>query len=158
MNALLDNTVLSNFAVIQRADLIKHVLAADAATTRAVLEEHAVGVETGRLPACDWSRLAVLDVTDTAKHLYRQLRVHLGRGEAACLAVARTEGHRVFTDDRDARRFAMQLQVPISGTLGILVLAVDKGILTLEEGDHYLGHMIEAGYRAPFATLVTLLR
>ncbi|MEZ4556281.1 MAG: hypothetical protein R2854_07475 [Caldilineaceae bacterium] len=99
-----------------------------------------------------------MDVTDTAKHLYRQLRVHLGRGEAACLAVARTEGHRVFTDDRDARRFAIQLQVPISGTLGILVLAVDKGILTLEEGDHYLGHMIEAGYRAPFATLVTLLR
>ena len=35
MSALLDNTVLSNFAVIQRADLIELVLAADAATTRA---------------------------------------------------------------------------------------------------------------------------
>ena len=52
----------------------------------------------------------------------------------------------------------MQLQVPISGTLGLLVVAVDKGILTLDEGDRCLKQMIEAGYRAPLVTLSSLLR
>ena len=52
----------------------------------------------------------------------------------------------------------MQLQVPISGTLGLLVVAMDKGILTLDEGDRCLKQMIEAGYRTPLATLSSLLR
>lgn len=67
------------------------------------------------------------------------------------------QGYRVFTDDRDARKMARQMGIPISGTFGLLVRLVDQGTLSLTDADALLSQMIAAGYRAPLTSLATLL-
>lgn len=59
----------------------------------------------------------------------------------------------MFTDDRDAREIAMQMRVPVSGTLGLLVRLMDRGDLSLAEADGLLAKMTAAGYRCPVASL-----
>lgn len=153
MIALLDNTVLSNFAVIRRPDLILLALGQEAATTQDVMAEHNMGVELGRIPFSEWSWLPILGLGELVRPLYHQLRIHLGRGEASCIALAHHGGYRVLTDDRDARRIAMQMQVPVSGTLGLLALLLDSKHLHLTAADQLLQRMIEAGYHSPISSL-----
>lgn len=50
MLVLLDTTVLTNFALVELAFIPKHLLGSRASTTAEVVEEYAVGVETGKLP------------------------------------------------------------------------------------------------------------
>ena len=45
----------------------------------------------------------------------------------------------------------------LSGTLGLLALAVKTSILSLDEADALLTRMIQAGYRSPFTGLADLL-
>jgi predicted nucleic acid-binding protein len=52
----------------------------------------------------------------------------LGPGESAVLALALDEpGSRVVIDDRDARRCARSLGIPVIGTLGLVLLAKEAG-------------------------------
>ncbi|MDE2741642.1 MAG: DUF3368 domain-containing protein [Gemmatimonadota bacterium] len=55
---------------------------------------------------------------------------HLGDGEKEVLALGlETQDALLLLDDRDARRYARSLELEISGTLGILLLAKERGIL-----------------------------
>lgn len=63
----------------------------------------------------------------------------------------------MLTDDRDAREFAQQMGISISGTLGLLVLLVEQGVLTVAQADALLTQMISAGYRSPVVSLAELL-
>lgn len=156
MIALLDNTVLSNFTLIERAELVKLALGEDAATTQAVWTEFRTGIDLGRLPRQDWSWLPILPMTEAEKNLCDLLIRRLNRGEASCLAIAATRGYRIFTDDQDARELAAIRHIPVSGTLGLLILLVDMKIISLTEGDDLLSRMIAAGYRSPVASLQEL--
>jgi predicted nucleic acid-binding protein len=49
------------------------------------------------------------------------------------------------------------LGIVVSGTLGVLVQAVERGILMIEEGDKLLRAMIARGYRSPYSSLQPLL-
>jgi predicted nucleic acid-binding protein len=109
--ALLDNTVLSNFAVAGRVDLLRLALGDDAAAPPEVLAELQAGIDLGRLPPNDWSWLAILSLAESERAVYEQLLERLNAGEAACLALARRRGYRVFTDDRDAH--GQQTQVSL---------------------------------------------
>ncbi|NOX63819.1 MAG: DUF3368 domain-containing protein [Chloroflexi bacterium] len=157
MIALLDNTVLSNFALVNRPDLIRRALGRSAATVQEVYQELQAGVRLGKVPDYDWSWLPILQLDETEQAMYESLRERLNSGEAACLAVAANRGYAVFTDDRDARESAMQMQVPISGTLGLLVLSIEKGHISLSEGNSLLKAMIQTGYRSPVNNLTVLL-
>ncbi len=54
----------------------------------------------------------------------------LDRGEAEVLALAvETEARLVIIDERLGRRYAQRLQLPLTGTLGVLLLAKEKGLL-----------------------------
>ena len=56
----------------------------------------------------------------------------LGAGEREVLWLATAiPGSMVFLDDSDARRAALALSIPVSGTLGILLLAKQKGMIGL---------------------------
>lgn len=153
MIALLDNTVLSNFAVVGRSDLIHRVLGEDAATVEAVWDEHQAGIRAGRLPAEDWSWLPVLPLRESEVALFQQLSRRLNAGESACLALAAERGGRILTDDRDARETAAEWHIAISGTLGLLLQAIDLGIITIAEGNELLQRMIADGYRSPVISL-----
>jgi predicted nucleic acid-binding protein len=88
--------------------------------------------------------------------LYQELLEHINAGEASCLAVAAYRGGRVLTDDRDARKLAAQLKIPISGTLGALLRLVQNHALSLPEANELLGQMIAHGYRSPINKLEDL--
>jgi predicted nucleic acid-binding protein len=45
----------------------------------------------------------------------------------------------------------------VSGTLGVLVQAIKRGIVTVEAGDDLLREMINRGYRSPHASLERFL-
>ena len=54
--------------------------------------------------------------------------VGIGRGEAEVLALAQElQARLVIVDDRRACRFAKRLDFPLTGTLGVLLLAKSKG-------------------------------
>lgn len=153
---LLDTTVLSNFAFVQRPDLLLRALG-DAATTPTVLAELHEGERLGRVPNCDWHWLQVLRPTADELRLALQLASQLDPGEAECIVVAESRRCIFLSDDRIARRLAQQLGVPISGTLGILLTLVRNGHLRIEEADGLLAKMIFHGYRSPVESLAELL-
>lgn len=65
---------------------------------------------------------------DPDHHLFHLLRAQLDPGEAAaiCLAVDR-RADLILSDDRQARLTAERLEMPVKGTLGVLVEARRRG-------------------------------
>ncbi len=80
----------------------------------------------------------------------------LNAGEASCLAAATQRNGRILTDDRDARKLAAQLSIPVSGTLGILLRLVHTNTLSEQEANQLLAEMIAKGYRSPITKLGSL--
>lgn len=54
----------------------------------------------------------------------------LDRGEAETLALAEERGGMVIIDERKGRRYARRLGLPLTGTLGVLLLAKERGLIT----------------------------
>ena len=152
---LLDTTVLSNFAHIERLDLLRLALP-DAATTPHVVAELERGVTSGHLPTCDWGWLELVELTSSEEISLAHVRLILDDGEAACVAVALEREASLFPDDLDARRYAQRRGIRVSGTLGVLSLLVRRGQLTVVEADDCLQEMIAHGYRCPVRSLADL--
>lgn len=85
---LIDNTVLSNFALVQRPEYIRIAFLEQVGTTEHVFTELTNGVTLGRLPACQWEWLEKVRMTEEEVIQYTQLQRQLGEGEGSCLAVA----------------------------------------------------------------------
>ncbi len=152
---LIDNTVISNFVKVNRIDLIKKAFDC-VYVTEQVLEEFKLGVKRGVLPDVKLD-FEVLKLKDEEIELYKALRIKLGKGEASCLAIAKYRDMKILTDDSDARKIANILGVPVSGTIGVLVRCVEKGIITKEEGNRILREMIEKGFYSPVSDLDEIL-
>jgi predicted nucleic acid-binding protein len=157
MTVLLDNTVLSNFSTIRRPDLIRAAFVEQVGTTEQAFQELLDGITLGKIPVCDWDWLARVEITPDERMQFETFHEHLGEGEASCLAVAKTRGYKLATDDKDARRLARQLGISLTGTIGILAILVKQDRLPLVEGDRFLHEMIASGYRSPLATLGDIL-
>lgn len=155
MRAVVNNTVLSNFANVRRPDLVRQSFE-DIVATVEVLAELKEGERLRRLPMCDWSWLKGLTLTKPERVLADRLAKTVDAGEASCLAVAFTRNLIFLTDDRDARRLAQLMEVSISGTLGILRSHVDEEQLDLDAANRLLVEMIEKGYRSPVRSLQKL--
>jgi predicted nucleic acid-binding protein len=154
---ILDNTVLTNLALVGAIDLVFHLWPDRAVTTAAVLQEYRAAADIGLLPAHAWADLIVVEMTSQEETLASTFSSRLGVGERSCLAVAHSRGGLLVSDDADARDVAKRLGVVVSGTLGVLVLAVRRSLLTLAEANELLGDMIDAGYRSPMTRLDNLV-
>ena len=104
---ILDNTVLTNFALVGRADLVTHLWPTTACTTPPVLDEYRSGVVSGLLPADVRSDLTVITLTDEQTALAADFSSRLGSGERSCLAA---EGRAIGV----LRRFCQRGQSPSS--------------------------------------------
>ena len=153
MRLILDNTVMSNFALVGHVDWLHEIWSGVLLTSEDAWAELQVGVRLGRIPETDWSWLTVLSLTEVERELRNELMPPLNEGEAACLALARSRSYAFLTDDRVARREARRLGVPLSGTIGMLKLLVDEGRISLEEADKALEQMIAWGYHSPVQSL-----
>ena len=158
MTWIVNTSVLSNFALVQRPDLLSIPGPEGLITVAQGMEEIQQGVQRGVLPPCDWQRLQVctLDTPEEVR-LFDQIHRRLRIGEAACLALAVHRGLKFLTDDTDARRWAQRAGIPVSGTIGILVALVRSGTLTLDEGNSMLREMIAKAYYSPVERLEGLL-
>jgi predicted nucleic acid-binding protein len=149
---LLDNTVLSNFAVVEATDLVLGLWGQACAITTDVWAEYQKGVEQGLVPI-QWQHVRQIELTAEEQNWLTNLPPRLGAGESSSLAVAYHRQGLLATDDRDARQAAVQWGVPTSGTLGILIAQVKRGHINLPEGNQLLGRMIQQGYRSPVEDL-----
>lgn len=149
-------TILSNFILVKRWDILQKVIV-NLCTTFEVVEEINFGVERGVLPATELSRIEVLKLNLEEREVFRRLNERLGRGESSCIAVAMTRGFKMLTDDLDARKYAQKFGIPVSGTIGVLVLALDKEVITKKYGNYLLSEMIKMGFYSPVESLDDVL-
>src|SRR5690349_1328061 len=98
MSPLADTTVLNNFAQIQRIDLLKAAWP-DLAAPTAVWNELELGVRRGLVPACEWSWLKLIDLTEREQIHAAEVGRALGPGESACIALACSRGLLLLSDD-----------------------------------------------------------
>lgn len=168
MNVLINSTVLSNFAAIDRLTLLQ-ALYGTVYISQAVYEEIQVGLEEGYpfLAAIDahifpfhqegWLRLVNIE-GEKEFEIYQRIPSKLHRGEAATLAIAAYRQWGFLTDDRAARSYAKTLGVEVSGTLGVLAQLVKRNHLSIAEANFQLGQMASrARYRSPITDIALLL-
>jgi predicted nucleic acid-binding protein len=102
-----------------------------------------------------------VESTETVEiDLYAQLTAVMGKGEAACLAMAAHRGWMVACDE--AGRFRRQADARIGrdkvvNTPGIIVLAIRRGLLSIEEADGIKDVLEQHRYVMPFASFRDLL-
>lgn len=147
-----DTTVLNNFAQIRQPALLK-LLFEPLFVSDSVLAELDRGVRLGLVPACDWSWLGVVSMTEAEHSESEGLQGDLDPGESDCIAIAKARGLVLLTDDRAARHRGAHLGLQISGTLGCLDMLVHEGHLDFEQADALLAKMISQGYRSPVSSL-----
>lgn len=125
--AICDTSVIQYFHQLDRLDLLPELIGT-IILPPAVLEEleegHAIGVDLPDVNTLNWIRIRVpqsapaLPLTD------------LGPGETQVLALAAEHpGTPVILDDARARKEAKHLQVPFTGTLGLLLNAKIAGLI-----------------------------
>lgn len=153
IETILDTTLLSNFAHIQRPELLRSALGSHAVTTATVLAELRLGVTLGWVPRCDWSWLTVVKLADKEPLQAAHYTAVLDAGESECLAIAKARGWVFASDDLAARRLAQHEGVAVTGTLGVLQKLVAMQSLTLDGADAHLAVMVARGYRAPVRSL-----
>ena len=149
---VLNTTVLSNFAQVDRAELLLDL--PRLVTVDAVREELEAGAEThpyiNRALAILGEEIPVIAPSASAEKLEEQLLESLDPGEAQALAVAEVADGIVVTDDGDARTTAKQRGVDLTGSIGLLVRFVEDGHISTKTADRYLKRWIdEAGFRSP---------
>ncbi len=154
---VVDNTVISNFALIGNIKLLKEKLQEKMVIPEEVKKEFLSGIDKGVIPETDISWLKVVKRIGDEYILFNRFCLELGMGESACLSIAINRGCNIFTDDVDARITAQRFEVPVSGTIGVLIYLIHKKYITLEEGNRMLNSMINKGYYSPIRILDDLL-
>jgi len=155
-----DATVVSNFASTSSVEFLVQLLEAPIVVP-AVRDEIEGGVEHGHeyltsaVEAFD-NRLAVSDVPPEIGRVSLDERLDPGEREALRGAVER-DGT-ITTDDLAARRLATELDVPVTGSIGLLVLGIKREHIDSETADEWLEvWRDERGYYAPVESVTELV-
>ena len=165
---IFNTTALSNFAAVGRLDLLAERYRGQVFTTLEVSDELRRGFKAGypyleaawqqleTIGSAGWLR--ILGPESAAEHRWRaELNELLDPGEASCLALAVSRQLTFVTDDLAARRLAKSRNVPLTGTVGILIALVRRQRLLLDEANQILVVMIQRRYRAPVDRLDDLI-
>lgn len=156
-------TVLSNLARVNRLQILEELFG-KILIPIPVYEEILKGIDAGYdflksidelVENKDWIILGFFK-DEHEKRIFKNLLYSIGYGEAAGIAIAKGRSLHFFSDDRVARETAKKIGVEISGTLGILKVAVEERKLTTKETDKVLQQMIQGGYRSPIESVLEL--
>lgn len=148
---VLDTTILSNFAYIGQLPMVEAL--PRVCTVPAVQSELRAGVDSHpylqRALDSLGETIPVIETDQEAGHGAADSEPALDAGEAAAYAVAEGHGGTLVTDDGQSRRW-LNAMCPVTGSLGVLVRAVECGRVTEAEADRWLKRWIdETDYRAP---------
>jgi predicted nucleic acid-binding protein len=105
-------------------------------------------------------RVEVLDDINSIA-LFAELRMRVGRGEAACLAMAVERGWFVASDEK--KRFRREAEARIGkdrilGTADLFVLAIRAQILSIDDADSDKLVLERQRFKMPFESFRDLLR
>lgn len=157
---VLDTTVLSNFSSSDSISLLIAVVESPVVVP-AVRTELERGLDAGH----DYLDTAV-DALDDGLSIRRissdddaqDVRERLDPGEAESLLGAIELGGTLATDDLAARRVAGKRDIPVTGSIGLLVLGVEAGYLDRDTADERLATWRKRrGYYAPVESVSKLL-
>jgi uncharacterized protein len=131
LKAVADSSVLIALSTIGHLDLLRRRAPAGVLVPEAGWREV---VETGtgqpgaaEVASASW--ITTCPVQD--KDLVSLLRAELDEGEAEAIALCRErEGQLILLDEKDARRVARRLKLPVLGTVGVLIWAKRVGFIT----------------------------
>lgn len=145
---VIDNTVLSNFAVIGKIKLLHEILRCDAFTTKEVEVEFRYKPSFRKVKI----KFGVVDIS--AKDLEDFERIlqitgprGLHSGEISCiLSVIDGKADVILTDDLLARKYCKKEGIEAHGTVFVLAIAVKEKILTIDQAESTLNEMKEKGY------------
>ena len=155
-----DCCVISNFALSGSLSIIRRMFSGKSYITNFVSAEISRGMQGGHRELTlvkealrdGWLKEISLE-TEEEKTLLDALSISLGFGEASSIAVAKTRGYVLASDDNVARREANLLSIKLTGTIGILSKAVKKNIVKTKIVDSCLKKMTAHGFSLPVASI-----
>jgi len=168
MSVISNTTVLSNFADAGRLDLLQRLYGVLYVSVEVYAEVQSglqegysffAGLDEHIYPSSEsgWIHLTGMLEGEELQR-FAAMPGHLHQGEASCLAIAATRDWLFLSDDKAARSEAVRLGVSLSGSVGSLVLAVERGLCSLNEANTLLTKMIQQGYRSPVTDLKDLVQ
>ena len=168
MSVIANTTVMSNFACINELDILRQLYGSLYISIQ-VYEEIQTGLEEGYsfydnlenhiapFNKSGWIKLTSM-IDDQEFRLFKELPSRLHPGETSSLAIAYHRKWLFLTDDMAARKQTKRLGIRLSGSLGCLVLAIERKICTLGQGNYWLNEMIEQDYKSPVNDLSQLMQ
>lgn len=168
MSVISNTTVISNFASIGQLDLLRQIFGTLYISTE-VYKEIQAGLEEGYRfyegmnqlihPFAPQGWIFLTSVADEQEiRTFSDLPARLHYGETSSIAIAQHRDWLFLTDDLMARGHAVQSGIRISGSVGCLVLAVERGLCDQEQANGWLQQMMREGYHSPVSDLTALLK
>jgi predicted nucleic acid-binding protein len=168
MSIISNTTVLSNFASIDSLGRLRELYGEVFLSTEVYKEiQHGLeegytfysGIEEILHPMAEdgWLRLTGLR-NEKEVGLFSSMPGRLHAGEASCLAIALHRSWLLLTDDKAARRHAADRNIAVSGTLGTLILGVERSLWTLEQANGWLERLVASGFHSPMRELSGLVK
>ncbi|WP_135827390.1 hypothetical protein [Halorussus halobius] len=162
---VLDATVLSNFASSESISWLTSSFSG-LETAPSVERELRTGVEAG-YPFLEAAVRAIDDetisVSGSTGEVAASPEIHpvlqrLDRGEAEALVITERTDGTLVTDDMAARELADVRDVPVTGSIGLLVSGVHRDLLSVETADEWLDVWREVrDYYAPVDSVTAVL-
>jgi predicted nucleic acid-binding protein len=161
-NWIFDTVVLSNFLLSDSIFILENRYRRRGLITFEIYDEISAGMmEYPKLKQIDSlvddETIKLVSLSGQERVNFRELIVHLGKGEASCIAYAKERDVIVVTDDRSARKHCSQMKIQVTGTIGILKASVLDGHLKLDQADKVLSIMTDAGYYSPIRSLADVI-
>ena len=141
MIVISDTTPLISLMKIKRLDLLEkifgQVFIPDGVFTE-LTQNKSYAQEANMIMSADF--IVTKSVSDRKAVEILEKTTSLDRGESeAIILFGELKAELMLMDERRGREVALKLQIPLSGTLGVLLNAFDKGIISNEEIEEYLG-------------------
>jgi predicted nucleic acid-binding protein len=135
-----DANVLINLMHVSRLGLLAKIPNHEFVVPEHVREEITIPEQRATLDAAvseGWLKIEIIDDLE-AITVFTELIAHIGRGEAACIAIAAKAGWLIASDEK--RRFLRETTARIGAgsvitTVDLFVLAIKAGLLTVEDAD-----------------------
>lgn len=129
-----DASCLILFTNIQRLDVLEKSFS-ELWITKEVETEYGLPIP---------SFISIHEPVDSVRQ--QELMLLLDRGEASSIALAvENPGCQIIIDEKKGRRIALAMGLEVTGTLGVLIEASDKGLI--EADSELLRRLEDAGFR-----------
>ena len=154
-----DTASLSNFLLVESVFILEKRFSQKALVTSQVYDEISAGfAKYPKLKSIDGlinnNIFKLCALAGKEREIYAELIGHLGKGEASCIAVAKERSSIVVTDDRTARRQCSQMDISVTGTVGIPKASLLDGSINMNQADDILQRMIKSGFYSPVRNMM----